>query len=208
MDPIMLHIYDPQEKLMAARIFRLWGFEPDPEKHYQHDLAQWYRSPMSGPDHQLPPSQELEALWRRLAESAAGRCTALRRGPWLTLRDASHPGRDLDAKLCRLSGKLPSPLLCVRLTAPDSLSVQAWQEGRCIARLTADGTGDGLPMVSRMLGWEVRRSLPDPEALAAPFGWTDATSLRALCAARTPADALPPLTKLMGFDPLNTEDDT
>ena len=199
MEPILLHLFDPQEKLISARVFRLWGFEPDPEKHYQHELAQWYRSPLSVPDHQTPPTPELEALWRRLADAAARSCTVVRRGPWLTLRDASHPGRNLDAKLRRLSGKLPCPILHIWRTEPDSLSMQAWQAGQCIAELTADGSGEHLPMVSRMLGWEVRRDRPDPETFAALFGWTDATSL---CAARTPADALPPLTQLMGIDPL------
>lgn len=142
-------------------------------------------------------SAEEDRAWR------LERCRAQHAGEWLILADEAFDGRHLENRLCRLSRKLAAPVMHIshdeRL---NEMSLHVWKQGQTAVTLSADGTGASLPLLSRALGWEVRRTVPDPKAFAALFGWTDVDTVQRLCAAIRPAQALPHLTKLMGLDPL------
>lgn len=149
--------------------------------------------------------EALRQTWADLsaAEDCAWRlerCRAQRCGEWLFLLDEAFDGRLLEN---RLSRKLPAPVMHFchdeRL---NEMSLHVWKQEQPAVRVSADGTGAGLPLLSRALGWEVRRPESDPAAFAALFGWTDVEAVRGLCTAARPAQALPHLTKLMGLDPL------
>lgn len=126
-----------------------------------------------------------------------------RRGEWLLLLDEAFDGRHLENRLRRLSRRITAPVMHIchdeRL---NELHLRIWKQGQTAGAISADGTGDELPLLSRALGWQVRRDRPDPEAIAALSGWTDTEAVHALCTAIRPAQALPHLTSLMGLDPL------
>lgn len=152
--------------------------------------------------------EPLCSMWAELSpeESRAFRrtgCRAQRIGDWLILLDDAYDGRLLENRLRRLTRKLPAPVMHVEWDEGlDELHLHIWQQGQQVSSLSADGVGAGLPLLSRALGWEVAREHTDPQRLAAVFGWTDAEAVRSLCSASRPAQALPPLTKLMGLNPL------
>lgn len=159
------------------------------------------------PKTRLSP-ESLQRQWMELSpeESRAFRlekCRVQRTGDWLILVDEAYDGRLLENRLRRLSRKLPAPVMHLQWDERlDELYLHVWRQGQQAVSLSVDGVGAGLPLLSRALGWEVRRTATDPEALAAMFGWTDAEAVRRLCAAVRSAQALPLLTKLMGLDPL------
>ena len=142
--------------------------------------------------------QALRNLWAGLSAEEdrpwrLERCRAQRCGEWLILVDEAFDGRLLENRLRRLTRKLTAPVMHICHDAPlNELHLHIWQQGQAAHTLSADGTGAGLPLLSRALGWQVRRDGPDPEAFAALFGFADMEAGRSLCsanAARTGAAA-------------------
>ncbi|MBQ7851213.1 MAG: hypothetical protein IJ343_15920 [Clostridia bacterium] len=152
--------------------------------------------------------EPLCSMWAALSpeESRAFRlmsCRVQRIGDWLLLLDGICDGRLLENRLRRLSRDLPAPVMHMEWDERlDELHLHVWQQGQQVSSLSADGVGTELPLLSRALGWAVTRERTDPQRLAALFSWTDAEAVRHLCSASRPAQALPPLTKLMGLNPL------
>lgn len=153
-------------------------------------------------------AETLRQQWAELSreESRAFRlekCRAQRNGDWLILVDEAYDGRLLENRLRRLSRKLAGPVMHIHWEEGlEEMHLYVWRQGQQSGSLSVDGVGAGLPLLSRALGWEVRRVKTAPEAFAALFGWTDVASVRSLCAATRPSQALPSLRKLMGLDPL------